>query len=60
MSEAILTCALNRYDEEGNHRLCGVRAVSIWKSRDGDLPVCEQCEAIVFEAEIGAVFVALQ
>lgn len=48
-----MTCALHKYDAHGNFSLCGVRAVSIWKARDGDLPVCEQCEALIVEVAKG-------
>lgn len=41
------TCELHKYDEQGRHHLCGAMAVSIWRSRDGDIAVCEQCEAMI-------------
>jgi hypothetical protein len=51
MSEA--RCQLHEYDYDengyGKSRDCGRLAVSIWKSRDGDLFVCEQCEAMVMD-----------
>lgn len=33
----------------GEARDCGALAVVIWQSRDGLLPVCEQCEAMIID-----------
>ncbi len=43
-------CQLNEYPD-GIHRLCGRIGVGVWHSRDGDLVVCEQCEAVVREVQ---------
>lgn len=40
---------LSQYGEAGEHSHCARLAVLIWNSRDGAIPVCEQCEAIVRE-----------
>lgn len=45
------TCELTAQSEE--YRKCGRPAVSIWEARDGDLAVCEQCEAAILADDCG-------
>lgn len=56
-----MTCELSRCDTQGNYRECRAPAVVIWRSRNGDILVCEQCEAIVQEVfDGGATMLELQ
>lgn len=42
-------CQLHVYDDYGNSTTCNALAVVIWESRDANLPVCEQCEAMILD-----------
>lgn len=52
-------CQLHICDATGAGRKCGALAVSIWKTQDADLPVCEQCEALVTDAAKGGALAAV-
>jgi hypothetical protein len=52
-------CQLHKYDDKGNCAECGGLAVVKWKSRDGDLFICEQDEAMVIDCAKGGSMAAV-